>query len=171
MRVRVSSGAGGRAVPRRARRRERVKPIGLAHAIRCGRGGPALTPRSRPRHHAGNAASSRHRQRRRPTAVPGCGRDRCESTKPIQRRVGLAVEGRSRCEGALILDAKAMTGAPHSGTFSPSLQRPIAMGYVAAALSAPGSALKLEQRGKIFDAIVTQMPFVPHRYHRKPAGA
>jgi aminomethyltransferase len=54
-----------------------------------------------------------------------------------------------------------------SGTFSPSLQRPIAMGYVATALSAPGTKLTLEQRGKLFQAEVTPMPFVPHRYHRK----
>jgi aminomethyltransferase len=56
-----------------------------------------------------------------------------------------------------------------SGGFSPSLQRPIAMGYVAAGLAAPGTELKLEQRGKLFDAQVAPMPFVPHRYHRKGA--
>ncbi|MEO6580032.1 MAG: glycine cleavage system aminomethyltransferase GcvT [Sphingomicrobium sp.] len=92
---------------------------------------------------------------------------------PIQRRVGLAVEGRQPVrEGALILDDEGnQIGRITSGTFSPSLQRPIAMGYVASALSGPGTALKLEQRGKIFDAIVVPLPFVPHRYHRKPAGA
>ena len=31
----------------------------------------------------------------------------------------------------------------------------------------PGTALKLEQRGKLFEAKVAPMPFVPHRYHRK----
>ena len=36
-------------------------------------------------------------------------------------------------------------------------------------LVAPGTALKLEQRGKLFDARVAPMPFVPHRYHRKGA--
>ena len=30
--------------------------------------------------------------------------------------------------------------------------------------------LKLEQRGKLFDATVAAMPFVPHRYHRKGAA-
>ena len=45
------------------------------------------------------------------------------------------------------------------------------MGYVAAALAEEGTALKIEQRGKLFDATVTAMPFVPHKYHRKPAGA
>ena len=30
--------------------------------------------------------------------------------------------------------------------------------------------VKIEQRGKLFDARVTAMPFVPHRYHRQGAG-
>jgi aminomethyltransferase len=44
------------------------------------------------------------------------------------------------------------------------------MGYVASHLAEPGRSLKLEQRGKLFDARVTAMPFVPHRYHRKGAA-
>ena len=88
---------------------------------------------------------------------------------PAQKRVGLNVEGRQPVrEGARILDAEGEeVGRVTSGTFSPSLQRPIAMGYVATPLSQPGTALKLEQRGKLFEASVTPMPFVPHRYHRK----
>ena len=57
-----------------------------------------------------------------------------------------------------------------SGGFSPSLQRPIAMGYVASHLAENGTALKLEQRGKLFDTRVVPLPFVPHRYHRKGAA-
>ncbi len=91
---------------------------------------------------------------------------------PAQRRVGLDVEGRQPVrEGALILDGEGNEiGRVTSGGFSPSLQRPIAMGYVATALATEGQALKLEQRGKLFDATVAAMPFVPHRYHRKPKG-
>ena len=87
----------------------------------------------------------------------------------IQKRVGLNVEGRQPVrEGALILDGEGEEiGRITSGTFSPSLQRPIAMGYVATALAQPGRTLTLEQRGKLFQAEVTPMPFVPHRYHRK----
>jgi aminomethyltransferase len=44
------------------------------------------------------------------------------------------------------------------------------MGYVAAHLAEVGTDLKLEQRGKLFDAKVTAMPFVPHRYYRKGAA-
>ncbi|HKP33187.1 MAG TPA: glycine cleavage system aminomethyltransferase GcvT [Sphingomicrobium sp.] len=92
---------------------------------------------------------------------------------PPQKRVGFEIDGRQPVrEGALVLDGEGNeVGKITSGGFSPSLQRPIAMGYVASHLAEPGTALKLEQRGKLFDARVTTMPFVPHRYHRKGASA
>ena len=91
---------------------------------------------------------------------------------PPQKRVGFDVEGRQPVrEGALILDGEGNElGKITSGGFSPSLQRPIAMGYLATPFAEPGTALKLEQRGKLFDARVAAMPFVPHRYHRKGAA-
>jgi aminomethyltransferase len=92
---------------------------------------------------------------------------------PIEKRVGFEVDGRQPVrEGALVLDGEGNeVGRITSGGFSPSLQRPIAMGYVATALSGAGTALKLEQRSKLFDVRVAPMPFVPHRYHRKGASA
>jgi len=92
---------------------------------------------------------------------------------PPQKRVGLAVDGRQPVrEGALILDDEGNeVGRVTSGGYSPSLQRPIAMGYVARHLADEGSDLKLEQRGKIFAAKVTPMPFLPHNYHRKQGAA
>lgn len=91
---------------------------------------------------------------------------------PIQERVGLAVDGRQPVrEGGRILDDEGNeVGKITSGGFSPSLQRPIAMGYVAANLAKPDTKLKLEQRSKLFDARVVPMPFVPHNYHRKGAA-
>jgi aminomethyltransferase len=87
----------------------------------------------------------------------------------VQRRIGFTVEGRQPVrEGARILDDQGNeVGRVTSGGFSPSLEAPIGMGYVATGLSEPGTALTLEQRGKLFRATVTAMPFVPHRYHRK----
>jgi aminomethyltransferase len=92
---------------------------------------------------------------------------------PPEKRVGFEVEGRQPVrEGALVLDGEGNeVGKITSGGFSPSLQRPIAMGYVATPLAEPGTRLKLEQRGKLFDAQVVAMPFVPHHYHRKGASA
>ena len=89
-----------------------------------------------------------------------------------QKRVGFDVDGRQPVrEGALVLDGEGNNvGRITSGGFSPSLQRPIAMGYVATHLAELGTGLKLEQRGKLFDAKVAAMPFVAHRYHRKGAS-
>jgi aminomethyltransferase len=44
------------------------------------------------------------------------------------------------------------------------------MAYVPAASAEPGTAITLEQRGKLFPAKVAPTPFVPHRYHRKGAA-
>jgi aminomethyltransferase len=92
---------------------------------------------------------------------------------PPQKRVGFDVDGRQPVrEGALVLDGEGNElGKVTSGGFSPSLQRPIAMGYVATPFAEAGTALKLEQRGKLFEARVAPLPFVPHRYHRKGASA
>ena len=92
---------------------------------------------------------------------------------PVAKRVGLAVEGRQPVrEGAMVLDAEGNeVGKVTSGTFSPILQRPIAMAYVPAAMADIGSAVTLGQRGKLFQAEVVPMPFVPHQYFRKPKGA
>jgi aminomethyltransferase len=91
---------------------------------------------------------------------------------PIRRRVGLAVEGRQPVrEGAMVVDGEGSeVGKVTSGGFSPMLEAPIAMAYVPAASAAPGSAVTLAQRGKIFQAKVVPMPFVPHRYQRKGAA-
>jgi len=89
----------------------------------------------------------------------------------LRKRVGLLVEGRQPVrEGAAVLDADGdEVGIVTSGGFSPSLERPIAMAYVPTAMAAEGSEIRLTQRGKIFTGIVTPMPFVRHRYHRKGA--
>nr|WP_322597194.1 glycine cleavage system aminomethyltransferase GcvT [Sphingomicrobium marinum] len=87
----------------------------------------------------------------------------------ITKRVGLNVEGRQPVrEGAMVIDEEGNeVGKVTSGGFSPSLQRPIAMAYVPTAMASPGTKVQLSQRGKVFQAEVAQMPFVPHNYHRK----
>ena len=92
-----------------------------------------------------------------------------ENGAPLTR-VGFTLDGRQPVrEGARILDGEGNeVGRVTSGGFSPSLSMPIGMAYVATALGQTGATITLEQRGKIFPATVTAMPFVPHRYHRKP---
>jgi aminomethyltransferase len=114
-----------------------------------------------------------NKRRRAEGGFPGAMRILAElENGPIEKRVGFEVDGRQPVrEGALVLDAEGNeVGRITSGGFSPSLQRPIAMGYVSTQLSEPGTALKLEQRGKLFEARAAPMPFVPHRYHRKGAA-
>ncbi len=56
-------------------------------------------------------------------------------------------------------------GSPPAA-FHPLSAHPIAMAYVAAAHTAPGTELSIEVRGKSLPAQVVPLPFVPHRYHR-----
>ena len=114
-----------------------------------------------------------NKRRRAEGGFPGAMRILAElENGSIEKRVGFEVDGRQPVrEGALVLDGEGNeVGRITSGGFSPSLQRPIAMGYVASHLAETGTALKLEQRGKLFDVRVVPMPFVPHRYRRKGAA-
>ena len=86
---------------------------------------------------------------------------------PQRKRVGLALEGRMAArEGCTVLHDGNAIGEVTSGGFSPSLERPIAMGYVDAALASPETALEIEVRGKRIPATVVALPFIPHRYFR-----
>ena len=57
-------------------------------------------------------------------------------------------------------------GRVTSGAFGPSLNAPIAMGYVPAVLASPGTRLSADLRGQRLAVTVTALPFVPHRYQR-----
>ena len=85
-----------------------------------------------------------------------------------RKRVGIKPEGRAPArEGTEIVDAAgAAIGRITSGGFGPSADGPIAMGYVAAAQAALGTAVKLMVRGTPRPARIVPLPFVPHRYYR-----
>ena len=90
---------------------------------------------------------------------------------PLSKRIGLIVEGRQPArEGAEIYQGDTLVGTVTSGGFSPSLQVPIAMGYVSAGCAESGTPLAIDVRGNRLPATVTPMPFVPHRYIRKGAS-
>ena len=75
-------------------------------------------------------------------------------------RVGLQLEGkRPAREGAVILQGESPVGAVTSGTFSPTFERPIAMGYVKPTASAPGTPLAVDIRGQHHAAQVVPLPF------------
>jgi len=86
-----------------------------------------------------------------------------------RKRVGLRPEGRPAREGtALFPDATSSIalGRITSGTYGPSAQCPIAMGYVAEPAARIGDRLFAEIRGERTPVTLSAMPFVPHRYHR-----
>lgn len=91
---------------------------------------------------------------------------------PGRLRVGIRPDGRAPArEGTDVVDEDGgAIGTVTSGGFGPSVGGPVAMGYVAAAHAAPGMAIRLMVRGSPLPARVADMPFVPHRYHRKQAA-
>jgi aminomethyltransferase len=101
-------------------------------------------------------------------AKPGfLGRDalaRIKAEGPSRRLVGLSVApGGVPRPGLPILNADDPVGTVTSGTFSPTLSRNIAMGYVPTQLGRLGQQLDIEVRGKPAAAQVVGLPFVPHR--------
>ena len=149
-----------------------VKPIGLGarDSLRLEAGLPLyghdLTEATDPV--SAGLAFAISKRRRAEGGFPGAERILgllAEGTPAI--RVGLELEGRMAArEGAKVLSGGREAGAITSGGFSPSLQRPIAMAYVDAALAAPGPVVEIDNRGRHLTAKVVPMPFVPHRYHR-----
>jgi len=87
---------------------------------------------------------------------------------PATRRVGILPEGRAPArEGAEIADSRGrIIGKITSGGFGPSLNAPVAMGYVESAFAANGTEIDLMVRGKALPARIAPMPFVPNRYKR-----
>jgi aminomethyltransferase len=88
---------------------------------------------------------------------------------PARRRVGIRPDGRAPArEHTAILSSEGqeLVGEITSGGFGPTLNGPLAMGYVRSDLSGDGSKLSLMVRGKPLPATVVPLPFVPHRYVR-----
>jgi aminomethyltransferase len=114
-------------------------------------------------------AWSIQKRRREEGGFPGDARIRRELAEgPARLRVGLVPEGRAPArEGTPIATPEGgAVGGVTSGGFGPTVNGPIAMGYVAREASAPGTALHLTVRGKPLPARIAPMPFVPHRYKR-----
>ena len=149
-----------------------VKPIGLGarDSLRLEAGLPLYGHDMDPERGPVEAglAFGVNKRRRLEGGFPGAERvqrDFAEGT--AQKRIGLKLEGRQAArEGAKVFHGEQEVGIVTSGGFSPSLQHPIAMAYVDAALAADGTALSIDIRGKKLGATVAAMPFVPNRYHR-----
>ena len=83
-------------------------------------------------------------------------------------RVGLRPDGRApaRAGTEIVADDGTAAGGITSGGFAPSLNAPVAMGYVRRNLATEGTKLHLQVRGRSLPTTVVPMPFVPHRYAR-----
>ena len=57
-------------------------------------------------------------------------------------------------------------GEVTSGLLGPSIDKPVAMGYVNANLATTGTRINAIVRGKPVPMEIAPMPFVPHRYFR-----
>ncbi|MDC0247725.1 glycine cleavage system aminomethyltransferase GcvT [Pelagibacteraceae bacterium] len=83
-------------------------------------------------------------------------------------RVGIKPSGKIIArEGTKIFSQdKSEIGSITSGTFGPSVNGSIAMGYIKFAFTKPGTKILLEVRGKKYEATVTELPFYKKNYVR-----
>ena len=153
---------------------DEVKPIGLGarDSLRLEAGLPLyghdITEQTDPV--SADLAFAISKKRREQGGFPAAGKILDTLAKgPSAKRVGMTIDGRMAArEGAPIFAGDARIGTVTSGGFAPTVGGPIAMGYVEAGHALSGTKLQIEVRGKMLDATVTDMPFVPHRYYRKP---
>ena len=88
--------------------------------------------------------------------------------KPSRRRVGILPDGRAPArEGTEITDQSGNNiGVVTSGGFGPTVDGPIAMGYVSRENAAVDTTLQLTVRGKSLNSKVIKLPFVEQNYYR-----
>ena len=83
---------------------------------------------------------------------------------PARRLVGFDVVGRGIArQGHAIVAGDERVGEVTSGSYSPTLDRAIGMGYVREDLSDPGTPLHVDVRGRMVEAEVALLPFYAER--------
>jgi aminomethyltransferase len=114
---------------------------------------------------------SRRRGGARAGGFPGADKilDQLERGAP-RRRLGLKPEGRAPIrEGTLLFadeTSSEQIGAVTSGGFGPSINAPVAMGYLPSSLATADKPLFAELRGRRLPLRVAPMPFVANTYKR-----
>ena len=88
----------------------------------------------------------------------------------VRRRVAIRPEGKApvRAHAPLYADEGGQTriGEVTSGGFGPTVDGPVAMGYVSMAHVKPGTKIFAEVRGKLLPAVVAELPFIVPTYKR-----
>ncbi|MBC7280405.1 glycine cleavage system aminomethyltransferase GcvT [Hoeflea sp.] len=91
-------------------------------------------------------------------------------TGASRARVGLQPSGKAPVRAGAALFAQETggesIGTVTSGGFGPSANAPVAMGYVPSSLSATGTKIYADLRGKRLEMTVTALPFIPSTYKR-----
>jgi aminomethyltransferase len=82
--------------------------------------------------------------------------------------VGIRIEGRAPARAGTLIRSQAAESIGHvtSGTFGPSVNGPVALGYVRSDFAPDGTRLELIVRDKAIAGAVAPLPFIPHRYAR-----
>ncbi len=92
---------------------------------------------------------------------------RQKAEKPSRRLICLELEGRAfPRHGYEIFDGDEAIGQVTSGTFSPSLKKPVALGYVKRRKAKIGSTVEVAIRNKRYPAVVVKPPFYKNASHR-----
>jgi aminomethyltransferase len=115
-------------------------------------------------------AWSIQKRRREEGGFPGAARIQSELKSGTKRlRVGIRPEGRALArEGTEILAATGeRIGVVTSGGFGPTVNGPVAMGYVLTEHARQSTPVQLIVRGRPLPAHIVDLPFVPNRYFRK----
>jgi aminomethyltransferase len=93
------------------------------------------------------------------------GRKALESLKTAglaKKLVALLLEDRGVLRGHQKVLTPAGEGEITSGTFSPTMEKSIALARVPRATGAPGATIQVDVRGKLLNARVVKAPFVRH---------
>jgi aminomethyltransferase len=116
-------------------------------------------------------AWSIQKRRRREGGFPGAERILSELAEgPPRKRVGIRPIGRAPVREGVDLTGPGGTaiGRITSGGFGPTVNSPVAMGYVATPYAEPGTRIVASGRRGDEPAEVVALPFVPPRYRRSP---
>ncbi len=87
--------------------------------------------------------------------------ERTKADGPKRKLVGMMLHEKAvPRHGYPLMASGANVGVVTSGTFSPTLEKGIAMGYVNAAHASIGSKIQIDVRGKFIDATIVALPFL-----------
>jgi aminomethyltransferase len=110
------------------------------------------------------------KRRRDAGGFAGAERIQRELREGVQRqRVGILPSGRAPARDGteVFSSAGGKIGIVTSGGFSPTLNRPIAMGYISSDHARVGTEVSLMVRGTALGARIVDLPFVRHNYCRR----